>query len=74
MRLLANAALVLLTGCASVPSVQKLKPPELLLADCQVPTIVANTNGDLARSAQDLRYALVLCNNDKAALREWAKD
>jgi hypothetical protein len=59
-----------LTGCAT----QVLNPPPgYLLEDCPEPTVSYKTNGDLARAINDLRGALRLCNDDKAALREHYK-
>jgi hypothetical protein len=48
-------------------------PPAALLEDCPEPVAEVRTNGDLARLALDLKLALALCNNDKAALRAWAE-
>lgn len=67
----AVACLTLLL-CASCAQVQL--PPAELLADCQEPAARLSTNGLLARYALDLRTALRGCNDDKAALREWAKE
>jgi hypothetical protein len=63
-----------LSACASAPEVVKLKPPVDLLQDCPHPTVATATNGDLARGILAYREALTLCNNDKAALREWDKE
>ncbi len=67
--------LMLLTGCGTVQTeyIREL-PPASLLEDCQVPQIVLRTNQDLATHIVDLRGALRACNQDKAALREWAKE
>lgn len=68
-------AAILLAGCATrPPQVVKLYPPASLLADCAHPDIQTGTNGDLARGILSYRAALDTCNNDKAALREWAKE
>lgn len=65
----------ILAGCAGVPTTQVIKavPPEYLLQDCEVPAIRFNTNGDLVDAIVAFRGALRVCNNDKEALREWAK-
>lgn len=62
----------LLAGCASAPTVTKMLPPVDLLQDCGPVIELHATNGDLAGTILDYRKALHLCNNDKAALREWA--
>ena len=65
---------LLLASCAAVTSpTTKLLPPASLLADCPAPTATVGTNGELADYILTLRNALRLCNNDKSALREWAK-
>lgn len=75
--LLAGAILLSLTGCAtrSAPPVvvQHSLPDARLLADCPVPVIDPSTNGELADGALALLDSLAACNDDKAALREWAK-
>jgi hypothetical protein len=69
MRAVALLLTLLLAACA-----QFQLPPAELLADCQEPAARVTTNGLLARYALDLRTALRSCNDDKAALREWAKE
>lgn len=64
-------AVLALVGCASTQPVGL--PPAALLEDCPEPVAEVRTNGDLARLALDLKLALALCNNDKAALRAWAE-
>lgn len=64
---------LLLAGCATAPEIQVLVPPAELLADCPIPMDPIPTNGDLARRDAARKAALVRCNNDKAALREWAR-
>jgi len=65
----------LLAGCASpVPQVIRILPPAELIQDCPVPQVKLRTNGDMANHIVDLRSALKSCNNDKAALRDWAKE
>jgi hypothetical protein len=49
-------------------------PPEALLAPCPDPKRELRTNRDLAEYILDLRQALANCDNDKTALREWAKE
>ncbi len=73
--LLALLALVL-AGCAHTqpPQVIRELPPAALLEDCPVPVADLATNGALVDHILSLRYALRECNNDKAALREWAKE
>jgi hypothetical protein len=69
----ASLLLVLaLTGCASWRQPAAATPPWALLEDCPEPIPEAATNGGLARSLRALRDALRSCNDDKAALREWA--
>lgn len=64
-----------LMGCALKPAVVlKLKPPVELLQECVASTYPVTTNGELATGILLERSALALCNNDKAALREWSKD
>lgn len=73
---LAASALIVLTlsGCAASPDVSKAYPPASLTADCVLAPQDVSTNGALARAYQAAKAALASCNNDKAALREWAKD
>lgn len=61
---------LIVTGCATT-TVKDL-PPVDLLAECPHPVVSTVTNGDLAKAIPAYRKALTLCNNDKAALREWA--
>ena len=63
-----------LFGCAMQPTIAWAPPPNELLADCPIPMDPIPTNGDLARRDAARKAALVACNADKAALREWAKD
>lgn len=66
-------AALALSGCAgSTPLLVRDLPPEVLLQDCPEPPANIRTNKDLAEWALALRQALRVCNNDKAALREWA--
>jgi hypothetical protein len=64
-----SSLFLLLAGCAAPTA----PPPAFLLQDCPAPAIRARTNGELAATLQDYRYALRACNDDKAALREFAK-
>ena len=67
------AAFMALSGCAALsPTVLKLMPPAELLQACPSPEYPVGTNGQLAAGILAERNALALCNNDKAALREWA--
>lgn len=66
---------LLLAGCSTPPArVLRDLPPQDLLQDCEEPTSPLQTNRHLAEHILALRTALRLCNNDKAALREWAKE
>lgn len=67
---------LILSGCGTfkAPVVIKAEPPFELMQDCPIPEVDKRTNGGLAKGIQDLRGALVLCNNDKAALRERYKE
>ena len=66
---------LMLTGCAhhgpQVPEI--LLPPQDLMQECSFRERVLVTNADLARAYLEARGALELCNNEKAALREWAE-
>lgn len=63
--------LLAITGCTTIKYVREVPPGHLLL-DCPAPEKRLGTNGDLARTLQGFDWALTYCNNDKAALREWA--
>lgn len=60
---------LLVSACSSVPQV--ILPPEHLLRDCSIPSSIPRTNGELAQLALDRKLALIECNIDKAALREF---
>lgn len=63
-----------LSGCSTLqskPTARELPPPQLL-QDCPIPESTLRTNLELAEWAHALKYSLILCNNDKAALRSWA--
>lgn len=66
----------ILAGCqVTVPKAMPRElPPEALLAPCPDPKRELRTNRDLAEYILDLRQALANCDNDKTALREWAKE
>lgn len=70
--------LLSLTGCGSTEYIkvqQRDLPPAGLLQDCTEPSPNGvTTNGELVSYVGQLRWALRNCNNDKSALREWAKD
>lgn len=53
---------------------ERALPPAALLAECPHPDLDIQTNGDLLRGLRAYEQALALCNIDKQALREWAKD
>jgi hypothetical protein len=74
MRLRPDFAVASLTLLLCASCAQFQLPPAELLADCQEPAASVSTNGLLAKYALDLRTALRSCNDDKAALREWAKE
>jgi hypothetical protein len=61
--------LLALTACAA--QVRTLPP---YLEDCLHPVVDTSTNGGLARGLLAYRRALRVCNDDKAALREWHKE
>jgi hypothetical protein len=63
-----------LIGCATTGTTVKLLPPVDLLQDCPAPVYTITTNRDIALAIPAWKRALALCNNDKASLREWAKD
>lgn len=62
-----------LTGCATAPVTVKLTPPADLLQECGPVVEQTVTNGQLAATILEYRKVLRLCNNDKAALREWSE-
>ncbi len=70
---LSLGVLLALAGCGvTIP--QASQPPASLLEDCPHPEVRFSTNGELAEGLLAYREALILCNNDKSALREWAKE
>ena len=75
--LLCLCLLLSLTGCGSTEYVrvkERDTPPVALLQDCAEPLAAdVTTNGLLLGYVGQLRSALRKCNDDKAALREWAK-
>jgi len=48
-------------------------PPAGLLGPCTAPSRSLKTNADLVLHVLDLRSALQSCDDDKTALREWAR-
>lgn len=60
-----------LAGCATGAH---RYPPEELMRDCPRPKVDVTANAGLAEGILDYDEALRLCNKDKAALREWARD
>lgn len=67
--------LAALAGCATKPpQVVRIAPPEPLLAPCKAPDVDLRTNRALAESFLAIRRALQECDDDKTALREWAKE
>ena len=77
-RVLLAATIVLLAACSSPPKVVEVPvralPPAQLLEPCPAAARELLTNADLAGYVLDLQHALALCNNDKAVLRDWAKE
>lgn len=71
MRCLSLLALLSLTGCATTEYIRELPPAELL-AECEKPAYDKTTNRGIVLGLVAYDQALALCNNDKAALREWA--
>lgn len=68
------AAVLALSGCASVPPVQvpvKVRVPPGLMQDCAEPAGDVSTNGGLAQYVRDLKDALSGCNRVQGALRDW---
>jgi hypothetical protein len=65
---------IFITGCASNPVFREARevPPAQLMQDCPAPSPIVTTNGELASYILSLKQVLRLCNDDKAALREWA--
>lgn len=72
MRWLTSIGALALAGCTTVPVIQA--PPEHLMQDCPIPAVQAEKNGDLPKTILAFKAALRSCNDDKAALREWAKE
>lgn len=73
--LLTGLLALFLMGCATrskpLVIVQHNSPPAWLMADCLIPEGDPTTNGELAEDNLALLNALGVCNDDKAALREW---
>lgn len=64
--------LLMLTGCFA--TMQTVTSPAHLLAECPAPAMDVGTNGRMAATLNNYRWALKACNDDKAALREWQKE
>ncbi|MCK4164749.1 Rz1-like lysis system protein LysC [Ralstonia pseudosolanacearum] len=63
------------TACTPKVRVERLLPPQELLADCEHATAPdERTNAGLVRWLKDEQYAMDVCNADKAALRAWAQE
>lgn len=74
IRLYMGSTLLVAAALAGCTHVSGLSPPAEYLRDCTYDTSVPRTNGELLRQRNDRGDALDLCNADKAALREWAKN
>lgn len=75
MRSLTLILALSLTGCSTiVTKTVRETPPTPLLAVCQEPKGPITTNRELAEAFLAMRQALRSCNNQLAALREWAKE
>lgn len=61
-----------LVGCAMQPTISWAPPPRELLEPCHIPMDPIPNNGALARRDAARKAALLACNADKAALREWS--
>lgn len=72
MRCLIKLLPLMLVGCASTPVV--VQPPASLLGPCTVASRAVVTNIDLFTYTLELRSALRDCDDDKSALRTWAKE
>lgn len=48
---------------------QEIRPPDALLAHCERPRVVLETNADLARLASELAFRLDVCASQIDALR-----
>lgn len=75
LKLMALGLIVGLTACAQAPikTIREL-PPAALAADCEHPAMRVSTNGQMAHTLLAYKQSLTMCNNDKAALREWMKE
>jgi hypothetical protein len=72
MRWLINLLPLMLVGCAATPVIEQ--PPASLLGPCTVASRALVTNIDLFIYTLELRTALRDCDDDKTALRTWAKE
>lgn len=48
---------------------QEFRPPDALLAHCERPRVILETNADLARLASELAFRLDVCASQIDALR-----
>lgn len=75
---LLGLTLLFLPACALLSKppvpVRHSPPPAALLADCSVPTLDPATNAELVDGVLALLDSLASCNDDKAALRQWADE
>lgn len=76
--LTAICLLLLLTACASAPppiirtKTEYRYAPPLLMAPCTLPVFTGQKNRDLADYALLLQTIIIVCNSDKAAIRDWS--
>jgi hypothetical protein len=68
----AMAVFLALGGCGHFSATRVAPPPAALLQPCPRPALEGPLNGDLARAFLLRGQAIDACNDDKAALREWA--
>lgn len=61
------------TACVKPRTHVAMVPPAAYMEDCVETKVDVAVNGDLLRKIKRLRVDLAECNEDKAALREWAK-
>lgn len=67
LRSLPFLILLMLTGCFA--TMQTATAPSHLLLECPAPVMDVGTNGKMAATLNNYRWALRACNDDKAALR-----
>lgn len=66
------ALLACCTGCSTLPPGAQQPVPDQWLLECKAQEREIRVNGDLGHRILDYKEALRLCNNDKAAIREWS--